>query len=541
MIFIFVLGHSLNIAAQNIRHTYRFYNNLSTTEPDCTPDLLPAKTLNTICLSTVGATPGYFVEDIVPANGITRNVYHNFQGWGLKYLNNTGVITQTYTVQLYVKITNFNQFWTRLIDFSNGVDDNGIYFTNTGTPPPTTSRCLNFYPNGNFGICPFFNDSTYYFLTITRNASTKLIDIYVNDQLFTSYNDASNFYVSMTGKPVFLFRDDPIGYSCEDGQANFAYVSFANYYSTQSDVSQIYQQINNIANNANFTINPPTVCAGGAVTVNYSGNIPTGAGQYTFNWDWNGGNLLSGTGRGPFTVSWETAGTKIITLSIGGGCASSIINYKTILITPPVTTQIDTTICQGNAYAGHTIAGTYTDTFTTAGNCDSIRLLHLQVQTVLTPNLGNDLSFCKGDSIRLDPGKFDSYLWQDGSTQPTYLVKKPGLYSVTVTSPCTTGNAQVLVLEENCAVYFPNAFSPNKDGNNDLFKVLGYPVFASYRLVVYSRYGQRLFETNVPNIGWDGTYKGKAQESGVYVWKCFYKRNNQQPMELLKGTVMIIR
>jgi len=163
LVIVLVLGSFNSVLAQQIRNTYRFYNNLSTTEPDCAPDLLPAKTLNTICLTTVGASPGYFVEDIVPSNGITRNVYHNFGGWGLKYLNTSGVIGQTYTVQLYVKITNFNQYWTRLIDFSNGIDDNGIYFTNTCTPTPATSRCLNFYPNGNFGVCPFFNDSTYYF------------------------------------------------------------------------------------------------------------------------------------------------------------------------------------------------------------------------------------------------------------------------------------------------------------------------------------------------------------------------------------------
>jgi hypothetical protein len=112
-IFLLIIVNT-TLFAQQVRHTYRFYNNLSTTEPDCAPDLVPAVTLNTICLGTVGATPGYFVADRVPSNGITRNVYHNFQGWGLKYLNNTGVITQTYTVQLYVKITNFNPLWTRL-------------------------------------------------------------------------------------------------------------------------------------------------------------------------------------------------------------------------------------------------------------------------------------------------------------------------------------------------------------------------------------------------------------------------------------------
>ncbi len=540
VIFLLLAAGGRNHAnGQQVRHTYRFYNNLSTTEPDCAPDLQPAKTLNTFCLTNAAATPGNFMEDVVPAGGISRNVYHNFPGWGLKYLNTTGVINQSYTVQLYVKVTNFNQFWTRLIDFSNGIDDNGIYFTNTSTP--TTGQCLNFYPNGNFGICPFFNDSTYYFLTITRNAITKLIDIYVNAQLFTSYNDASDFYVSTAGKPVFLFRDDPVGYSCEDGQANFAYVSFANYYSTNIDVSLIYQQINAIANTADFSVTPASTCAGGTVTVNYSGNISPYSTQYVFNWDWNGGTVISGSGRGPYTVSWDTAGIKTITLSIGGGCSSSLINYKNIIITPAISTQIDTTICPGNSYAGHSIAGTYSDTFSTAGGCDSIRLLHLMVEPLTVPNLGNVRGFCKGDSILLSPGNFDNYMWQDGSTQKTYMVKKPGLYSVTVSTKCTTAIARVVINEENCDIFFPNAFSPNKDGKNELFKVLGFPVFSEYTLAVYNRYGQIVFKTNNPDIGWDGTFNGKDSEIGVYVWKCTARRTNSEPLQFLKGNVMIIR
>ena len=198
--------------AQQVRHSYRFYNNLSTTDGDCAGDLIPTRGLNVQCNPSTAATSGAFITDTL-TSGISRVVYHNNLNWGLKYLNTTGVIQKSYTVQMYLKVTNFNSFYTRIIDLSNGVADNGIYFTKVGVPAPARDRCLNFYPNGNFGICPFFNDTTYYLLTFTRDSVSRIIDIYVNNQLFTSFNDLANFYIGAVNRPVHIFRDRP-GWFC---------------------------------------------------------------------------------------------------------------------------------------------------------------------------------------------------------------------------------------------------------------------------------------------------------------------------------------
>lgn len=62
----------------------------------------------------------------------------------------------------------------------------------------------------------------------------------------------------------------------------------------------------------------------------------------------------------------------------------------------------------------------------------------------------------------------------------------------------------------------PNAFSPNNDGRNDVFRIpnLKYQRLLEFR--IYNRWGEQIFDTTDPNRGWDGTYRGVPQEAGVY-------------------------
>jgi gliding motility-associated-like protein len=68
---------------------------------------------------------------------------------------------------------------------------------------------------------------------------------------------------------------------------------------------------------------------------------------------------------------------------------------------------------------------------------------------------------------------------------------------------------------------FPNAFSPNKNGLNDVFRPVGIGVDLTleYQLAIYNRWGEKVFETRDPLQGWDGTYGGRQPMEGVYVYK----------------------
>ena len=232
-------------------------------------------------------------------------------------------------------------------------------------------------------------------------------------------------------------------------------------------------------------------------------------------------------------------GYYVDTLHPSSGC-DSIVALHLTLRSKSFSTE-NQVICRGQTYSGHSSNGTYVDTFHAANGCDSVRTLNLSVLDNPKPNLAPNAEFCTGDSLILSPGVFSSYIWQDASTKDQYIVKKPGLYSVTVTNTCDSAPkwVSVSVTEKQCAILFPTAFTPNKDGKNDLFRILTNYGFQEFNLAVYNRWGQKIFEANDPGKGWDGSFQRLSQDIGTYVWICKYKKSDISTT--LKGTVVLIR
>ena len=88
--------------------------------------------------------------------------------------------------------------------------------------------------------------------------------------------------------------------------------------------------------------------------------------------------------------------------------------------------------------------------------------------------------------------------------------------------------------------YVPNAFSPNGDGRNDIFRAIPSGIASTEYFRVFDRFGVLLFETNQWLKGWDGTYRGKKQPIGTYVWMVKGKDQNGHVVEQ-KGTVIIVQ
>jgi gliding motility-associated-like protein len=90
---------------------------------------------------------------------------------------------------------------------------------------------------------------------------------------------------------------------------------------------------------------------------------------------------------------------------------------------------------------------------------------------------------------------------------------------------------------------FPNAFTPNGDGANDVFRPI-YPCEVLFsNLKIFSRWGEMVFETNEPMVGWDGRIKGLEAPSDVYVWRVEYEaiRSGAQQKFVEKGDVTLLR
>jgi gliding motility-associated-like protein len=83
------------------------------------------------------------------------------------------------------------------------------------------------------------------------------------------------------------------------------------------------------------------------------------------------------------------------------------------------------------------------------------------------------------------------------------------------------GNHRDTVTAVECqdrCVQFPNAFTPNSDGKNDSYRAACFCPVPAYRLIIYNRNGEQVYQTKDPDAGWDGYFRGKLQPNGVYVY-----------------------
>jgi len=83
---------------------------------------------------------------------------------------------------------------------------------------------------------------------------------------------------------------------------------------------------------------------------------------------------------------------------------------------------------------------------------------------------------------------------------------------------CRNTDVVCITVTKDWDVFIPNAFTPNGDINNEVFAPKGYGI-DKIRLAIFDRWGHQLFNEEGQTVGWDGTYKGKICEQGVYIFK----------------------
>lgn len=156
----------------------------------------------------------------------------------------------------------------------------------------------------------------------------------------------------------------------------------------------------------------------------------------------------------------------------------------------------------------------------------------------------------------------NSYLWSfgDGITatdeSPKHFYTSEGEYDIqliannTYQCPDTFTIFRAVVAKSAGKIEFPSAFTPNPNGpnggkynpndlNNDVF----HPIFVGvdqYQLSIFNRWGELIFESTDPNIGWDGYYRNELCKQDVYVWKVKGKFINGQSF-LKAGDVTLLR
>lgn len=105
-----------------------------------------------------------------------------------------------------------------------------------------------------------------------------------------------------------------------------------------------------------------------------------------------------------------------------------------------------------------------------------------------------------------------------GSTRVVcYAIFTQGGDSICYTQDYWADAEPIIISISESHLDMPNAFSPNGDGINDIYKAKeGYQSLVEFHAAIYNRWGQKLYEWDDPAGGWDGTFHGKDVAQGVY-------------------------
>lgn len=204
-------------------------------------------------------------------------------------------------------------------------------------------------------------------------------------------------------------------------------------------------------------------------------------------------------------------------------------------------------------------AGTHTVTLivTTAAGCADTLTQTVNVNPSPFASYA-DTTTCPLDGIYTDEsaivsGSIAIWAWDFGDStvsslqNPTHTYSDTGMYivilSVTSDSGCTSvfSDTTFLVLCSDTVTppVLPGAFTPNGDGHNDVFYVRGGPML-DMQLNVYNEWNNLIFSSDTQSVGWDGTYKGKPQPAGTYIWTLTGTTADGTPVNIY-GSVTILR
>jgi gliding motility-associated-like protein len=196
-------------------------------------------------------------------------------------------------------------------------------------------------------------------------------------------------------------------------------------------------------------------------------------------------------------------------------------------------------------------AGDYTLLATDLMGCTDQKTLTLIVSDSPVAAFHGTDTLVVDSGYMLDAGSgMASYRWSPGDTTQIIVIQEEGMYSVEMESQagCFGNDSVYIVLREvpvfepSQYFYIPNAFTPDGDGRNDLFRTV--PVtekIADFRLLIYDRWGGQVFETEDIGQGWDGTKNGQALQEGVYVYRITFKTNGDLSEKIITGTVAVIK
>lgn len=327
-----------------------------------------------------------------------------------------------------------------------------------------------------------------------------------------------------------------------------------------------------VNNAANASIDPvgPYCYTDGAVVLTAADN----GGVWT-------GNGITNTTTGAFDPGFAGPGTHLITYTITGSCGDTAtmtivvdsIRDASILSTPSYCDNIApfalSAATSGGTWSGAGITnpstglfnpatagtGDHTIIYSIPGSCGNADTANIRINDSPDVAMTGTIESCTGSydgtaSATVTGGTAPyGYAWDNSESSTTISQLEPGIYYITVTDANCCRAADSVKLEPSTVdcedvpsvIYIPNIFSPNGDGDsrNNMLTIIGEGI-KNVEFRIYDRWGEKIFESRDINEGWNGDYKGKPMDQGVYVYTAVIELYNGTLVNK-KGNVTLVR
>lgn len=170
------------------------------------------------------------------------------------------------------------------------------------------------------------------------------------------------------------------------------------------------------------------------------------------------------------------------------------------------------------------------------GACSFKDEIDVRYSTRLNFELGKDTILCINNfllfNLEVGGGKFE---WSDGTKEPNLNINRSGIYWVKVLAGNCVYIDSVTVKFTECELIMPNVFTPNGDTLNTRLVPMVMNGIKAGKLLIYNRWGTKIFETTDLNLGWAGT-----EDNGVYFWEIQYTTIDNLNRRI-KGIVTLLR
>ena len=190
------------------------------------------------------------------------------------------------------------------------------------------------------------------------------------------------------------------------------------------------------------------------------------------------------------------------------------------------------------------VIGQYSVTVKNAFGCKASDTMKLtRIYPLPARFLPADSSLCRGNILEIKVPGYAQYNWSTGSNENFIDITKTDTYSLQVIDVhgCKGNDTMKVFFYTDCiTIQVPNAFTPNDDSKNDVFKPLIPAPVQNYSFQIWSRWGQLLFETKDYKKGWDGTFHSQKQSPGVFVYLISFKDQDGNNVKK-KGSFVLIR